>query len=235
MKLFRGFFFLCLPVELQYRVCISFLHKLTSLVEINAKFSNPLQWLPRCLRQAACQGSPTLPGSPYPLRRPSTLQVWKAATACCVIGFVYVCSLRMLFLFVGRSYWVCVFVPSCEGGSQIKKLDSSSLYVRPYGRAPWGRRVGGGQSRAGVCAKVAGEAGSVQLLLEFILGFLQYWEFCGSLAGECWATVVTWGLSNCRQLSAATPRSSLRSRSPRAGTAMLLGTLDQSLNLSGRH
>lgn len=47
--------------------------------------------------------------------------------------------------------------------------------------------------------------------------------------------VVTWGLSNCRQLSAATPGSSLHSWSPGAGTAMLLGTLGQSLNLSAWH
>lgn len=60
-------------------------------------------------------------------------------------------------------------------------------------------------------------------------------EFCGSLTGGYWATVVTWALSNCRQLSAARPRSSLHSWSPAAGTVMLLGTLGQSLNCSVQH
>lgn len=62
-------------------------------MEINAKLSNPLQWLPRCLAGCA-QGSWQL----CPLWHLSTLRVGRSGTTSCVLGLMEICTLRMLFL-----------------------------------------------------------------------------------------------------------------------------------------
>lgn len=97
-----GDFFSCLPVELQHGVYISFLHKLTCGNKCQAQQSP--QWAPRYLWQAVCGDASSL----YPLWHLSILP-GEAVGACCVLGLLEVCSLRILFLLEGIPR--AVFVP----------------------------------------------------------------------------------------------------------------------------
>lgn len=85
-----GDFFSCLPVELQHRVYISFLHKLACGNECQAEPSP--RWVPGCLWQAVSRAlCPCGISAPCRTARSS-------GSSCCALGLMEVCTLRMLFL-----------------------------------------------------------------------------------------------------------------------------------------
>lgn len=121
MKLFRIFFFPCLPVEPLCRVYVSFSHRLISLVAESARQQSSVS----AMVAAGCM----LPHSPG-------LRMGRVLAACCVRGFICVCVWEMLLLLENTTE--CAFIPAVRGIVNLKELGSSSVDVRPHRRAPCG-------------------------------------------------------------------------------------------------